>query len=574
MPRSEAGQCKDVPGNLIPTGRRDFLHPVLENHDSRDRPTTCNVIGTADIAFCLETKFDTKSQELIEHQRRLWLLGLRSGQAKGQEAVSDVRFVERFADHGARPALVFPDGRTISYAELERRVAQGAAGLGAQKRLVAIEAERTEQAIVGYLSALRGCHTVALLPPGAPDQREQFEAQFVPDVVLRRVDDRWRQTEAAKPSGAAPHPDLALMLGTSGSTGKSRFVRLSTRAVEADAAAIGDYLGLGPQERAALLLPIHYSYGLSVLNSHLAVGASVYIAGKSAADAGFAEEMRQAGCTNIAGVPYTYELLEKTGFLTERLPELRFMTAAGGRMPPALVDTFRQKLAGEGKRFFVMYGQTEATARIAYVPPESLADNADCIGLAIPGGTLELVDEAGKPVLKPDQPGELVYRGPNVMMGYAESRADLARCDEVEALHTGDIATCDANGFYRIVGRTKRMSKIAGLRINHEAIEVALLQQGISATVVGDDQMLRVAVTSAVADERVVRAAMSASGLSALQVEVRRIGVVPRLASGKVDLARSAPAFRSASATKDGDAAIRPCRRVSPGVLSASGAVC
>ncbi|MGE3364005.1 MAG: AMP-binding protein [Rhizobiaceae bacterium] len=405
-------------------------------------------------------------------------------------------FVDAFAAYGERPALLFAGAAAISYAELNRRVCRLAGELGPAKRLIALEAEKSEQAIVSYLAALKGGHAVALLPPGCGQALEAFDADFAPDIVFRRADGRWRRIDAAHGLKDDLHPDLAVLLATSGSTGKSRFVRLSGSAIEANAGSIGAYLGLGQDDRAALILPFHYSYGLSVLNSHLAKGASVYVGGKSAADAGFAQEMREAGCTNISGVPYSYELMEKTGFLKEDLPGLRFMTVAGGRIGPELAETFRRRLAARNQQFFVMYGQTEATARIAYVPPESLAGNTDSIGIAIPGGNLRLIDEAGEAVAQAGEAGELAYRGPNVMMGYAECRADLARGHEVEELRTGDIATCDEHGFFRIVGRAKRISKIAGLRINHEAVEAALARQGIAATVLGDDERLRVAFTA------------------------------------------------------------------------------
>jgi len=402
-------------------------------------------------------------------------------------------FVDTFAAYGDRPALRFAGAGALSYAELDRRVRRLADELGPAKRLIALEAEKSEQAIVNYLAALKGGHAVALLPPACRDALESFEADFAPDTVFCRLDGRWRRIDAAGGAKGDLHPDLAVLLATSGSTGKSRFVRLSASAIEANAVSISQYLGLEQDDRAALILPFHYSYGLSVLNSHLAKGASVHVAGKGAADAGFAQEIREAGCTNISGVPYSYELMEKTGFLKEELPALRFMTVAGGRIGPELAETFRRRLAARNQRFFVMYGQTEATARIAYVPPGSLAGNTDSIGIAIPGGSLRLVDEVGEGVTALGEAGELAYRGPNVMMGYAQRRDDLARGHEVDELRTGDIATCDEHGFFRIVGRAKRMSKIAGLRINHEAVEAALARQEIVATVLGDDERLRVA---------------------------------------------------------------------------------
>jgi acyl-CoA synthetase (AMP-forming)/AMP-acid ligase II len=447
-----------------------------------------------------------------------------------------VEFVDDLAAFGETPALVASGRPAISYAELDRRVAETAREFGNAKKLIAVEAEPSEHAIIAYLAALRGRHAVALLPRGDGEAMDAFVDDFLSDAVCRRVDGRWRNV-VGNGSPSELHPDLALLLGTSGSTGKSRYVRLSARAVNANAASIACYLGLTPADRAGLILPFHYSYGLSVLNSHLAVGASVHLAGKGAADAGFADEMRAARCTGIAGVPYSYELMDKTGFRDAELPDLRFMTVAGGRIEPALAETFRRHLAVRGKQLFLMYGQTEATARIAYVPPKSLAGKLDSIGIAIPGGSLRLLDEDGAQVEEAGQAGELAYRGPNVMMGYAESRSDLARGNEVEELRTGDIATRDAHGFFRIVGRRKRFSKIGGLRINHAGIEHALAAKGIVAAVAGDDRRLVAAVSSSHRESETARIMAAASGLTPLHVTARKVEALPRLATGKIDYA-------------------------------------
>lgn len=443
-------------------------------------------------------------------------------------------FVDGLARHGEAPALLFPGRPAISYAELARRVAAVAGELGTERKLVAVEAAPCEHAIIAYLAALAGRHAVALLPSGDAGAMEEFRRTMAPDAVCRRVDGRWRNTVGKRARGGL-HPDLALLLGTSGSTGKSRFVRLPAAALDANARSIAEFLGLRADDRAALILPFHYSYGLSVVNSHLAAGASIHLAARRAGDAGFAAEMREARCTNIAGVPYTYELLDQTGFRESDLPELRFMTVAGGRIDPGLAERFRRHLSAAGKRLFLMYGQTEATARIAYVPPESLAGNLDSIGIAIPGGALRLLDEQGTPVERAGEVGELAYRGANVMMGYAESRDDLARGHEIDELRTGDVAVRDAHGFYRIVGRKKRFSKIGGLRINHAAIEHALAAAGATAAVAGDDRRLIAAIVPPFSRARVMGTILAASGLTALHVELREVDALPRLGSGKID---------------------------------------
>lgn len=466
-------------------------------------------------------------------------------------------FTERFESFDSNPALIFPDREPISYAELARRVAVQACKFGGEKSLISVVAEPSEHAVIAYLAALHGGHAVALLPPCKPSVLDDFVADFAPDGMCRRADGRWRcMMEPGCPSGSL-HADLSLLLGTSGSTGKSRYVRLSAGAIQVNASSIASYLELEERDRAALILPFHYSYGLSVLNSHLIAGASIYFPRRGASDAGFAQEVRDADCTNISGVSYSFEQMDRAGFLQHELPALRFMTVAGGRTPPDLAVTFHRHLADRQKRFFMMYGQTEATARIAYVPPHRLEGNVGSIGIAIPGGSLRLVDDSGNPVETPGQPGELVYSGPNVMMGYASQRSDLAKGAEIAELRTGDVATRDKNGFYTVIGRLKRMSKIAGLRLSHEAIEAALDQAGIAAAVVGDDDRILASVTSGHSDQQVLPALMAATGLPRPHLEVERAQSLPRLASGKIDYASVRARLQN----------IR--RQTNPGVLTA-----
>ena len=190
--------------------------------------------------------------------------------------------------HGDRPALV-PSGRPpIGYAELDARVAAFAARLGDGKRLLALEAAPCPEAIVAWLAALRAGHAVALLPPDDPAAWGAFRDRFRPELGYRRAAGGWR-LEAEAPPGAPLHPDLALLLLTSGSTGHGKAVRLSAAALAANAASIAAYLGLTAEDRAALVLPLHYSYGLSVLNSHLAAGASVWLPDRAILDPGFVD---------------------------------------------------------------------------------------------------------------------------------------------------------------------------------------------------------------------------------------------------------------------------------------------
>ncbi|RUT98337.1 AMP-dependent synthetase, partial [Mesorhizobium sp. USDA-HM6] len=248
-----------------------------------------------------------------------------------------IDLVSEFAHGEQRAALVFADGRTLSYGELGSLALRFASQLGqGKKQLVAISAEASEHAVAAYLGALRAGHAVAMLPPCDNRLWDDFLADFQPDFTYRPVGGRWRLVAGARPGRDVEplHPDLALLLMTSGSSGAAKAVRLSYGNLESNARSIAAYLELSSSERAALVLPLHYSYGLSVLNSHLIAGGSILFPSVSVMNGDFLRIIADGGCTNLSGVPYSYELLERMRFRDARLKALRMMTVAGGQLSP------------------------------------------------------------------------------------------------------------------------------------------------------------------------------------------------------------------------------------------------
>ncbi|MGE3874447.1 MAG: AMP-binding protein [Parvibaculaceae bacterium] len=430
-------------------------------------------------------------------------------------------------------ALRFGADHALTYADLARRIELLAPALGEKKRLIAVEGRNSEHAIIAYLAAISRGHAVALLPPGRERLWQEFCEDFDPHLTFRERGGRWR-LEAREQAKAELHPDLALLLATSGSEGRAKWVRLSAGNLAANARSIASYLGLAANDIAALGLPMHYSFGLSILNSHLSAKASVSIICKSIIDRGWLDDMVKTGCTNFSGVPHSYALLEQIGF-RQCSHGLRFMTCAGGRLSPDLVGKYAGHMRDKGGEFFAMYGQTEATARMAYLPPGKALDFPDCIGIAIPGGDFHLIDEKGERIGKANEVGELVYSGPNVMMGYAATAADLRRGSEMTVLKTGDLALRTEAGLFKVTGRLKRFSKIAGIRVDHSALEEVCLARGMEAAVIGDDKHLTLFHASRRADEEIVGLASTATGLPARYFAATRIAALPRLDSGKVD---------------------------------------
>jgi acyl-CoA synthetase (AMP-forming)/AMP-acid ligase II len=457
------------------------------------------------------------------------------------------RFAADLARHGARTALIGDSG-ALTYEQLAARVTDVAAQLGTARRLVLLEAAHTVEAVVGYLGALTAGCPVLLVPPTAT---ASLTAAYDPDVVLL-AGDRWGVRERRAESAHELHPDLALLLSTSGSTGSPKLVRLSHDNLHANATAIADYLGIRPTDVAATTLPMGYCYGLSVLNSHLDRGATVVLTELSVVDACFWELFREHRVSTLAGVPHTFDLLDRVGFAELDLPSLRYVTQAGGRLAPDRIRRYAELGRRCGWDLFVMYGQTEATARMAYLPPELALTRPGCIGRPIPGGSFALdgVDADGV--------GELVYDGPNVMLGYATSRDDLALGRTVERLRTGDLARRHDDGLYEVVGRRSRISKVFGLRIDLARVEEQLTALDVPACCVGGDGELVVVAQCGTGDaSRVATRAAGIAGLPVRAVRLVPVAALPRLENGKPDLRAAAqlaaPAPASAPGTPTGD---------------------
>ncbi len=363
-----------------------------------------------------------------------------------------------------RIAVIDAEGQAHSYATLLARVTQQERELAAlgTRTLGFMLCENRLSDLVLYLACLRLGHVPLLLAANTrPEQLTALKARYQPLWISSHGE---LQVQCGPP-GAELHPSLGLLLSTSGTTGSPRLVRLTREALQANAASIASYLSLEPRERPITSLPMHYSYGLSVINSHLLVGATLVLNTDSVFSVDFVQRMREHKVTSLAGVPYLYQMLHRTAFFKQDLPALRTLTQAGGRLDEKLTRLVAEHVLVSGRRFFVMYGQTEACARISYVPPSQLTSKLGSIGLPIPGGALNIDADSG----------ELIYRGPNVMMGYAERRADLARGDDCQGrLPTGDLGRVDEDGFFYITGRLKRFIKVSGNRIGLDEVEQAL----------------------------------------------------------------------------------------------------
>jgi len=331
------------------------------------------------------------------------------------------------------------------------------------------------------------------------------------------------------------HKDLALLLTTSGSTGSPKFVKLTYKNIIANAESIAEYLNINRQERPITVLPMHYSYGLSVINSHLIKGATILLSSNSITEKDFWTFLKTSGATSISGVPYTYQILKRLRMERMDLPELKTMTQAGGKLSPELVSEFADYTKKTNKRFFVMYGQTEATARMSYLPCDKALEKNKSIGIAIPGGKFSIIDTQGNNIDTPETAGELIYQGDNVSMGYAETKKDLSAGDiNSGILHTGDLAMFDQDGFYYLVGRLKRFVKIFGNRINLDRIEEIVKKMTPDCACTGTDDNIIIYLTDPDIKDEIKNSVSQKSGIHPSAIIVRIIHEIPKNTSGKI----------------------------------------
>ena len=463
--------------------------------------------------------------------------------------------LEELADH-SRGLFDSGDRHFVTYGEILRRVISFQRLLGSgRKKLVALFCDNSVASIVAYLAAIREGHATMLLNASSdPKLKLRLCELYSPEMIVSvggslcpadgydtTIEDRVAVSRAKNPHGGHISPETALLLSTSGTTGSPKLIRLSHQNLQSNASSIAQYLGITHSETAITSLPLSYSYGLSVLNSHLLAGSNVVCTNASLMAKEFWSDFREQKCTSFAGVPFSYSMLERLRFERMDLPSLRTMTQAGGRLDADNVRYFAQIAKRKGIRFFVMYGQTEATARISYVPWERLEEKTSSIGIPIPGGNLRLVKD-GVEVTAPGQTGELVFTGPNVMLGYAESRACLSKGDELGGtLSTGDLGSQDEDGYFYISGRLKRFIKIHGLRLSLDEVEKMLESAlGCTTACAGNDDHLLVVVESDIQADatEALNQIVSLYKLHHSSVRVRLVTELPVTASGKKDYQR------------------------------------
>lgn len=422
-------------------------------------------------------------------------------------------FFDRNEQFKNNTACICDDGSVYTYEQLWN-LGDELIGKSDGRKLVLLQVSNDVESLAAYLAHLRAGNPVILMSRDADSS------------IVEGMKDTYHLSDD---SAENIYPDLALLLSTSGSTGAQKLVRLSYENIQANCSSIVEYLGLTCDERPITTLPMEYTYGLSVLHSHLAVGATIILTNRTLFDSEFWNLVEKHEATSMAGVPYTYAMFDRLKLTTMNLPHLKTMTQAGGHLKPELQEKFAKWAAGTGRKFFVMYGQTEATARMSYIPPDRCLDKPGSIGIPVPGGRMEIVED------------EIIYYGPNVSLGYATCREDLAKADENKGrLETGDMGYVDEEGYFYITGRKKRFIKLQGKRISLDQIQDVLSQEypDRDIAVTGeDDKKIAVwiaGIEQADFESEVQKLFEGKWAIRSRMVSVKSIDKIPRNSSGKI----------------------------------------
>lgn len=452
----------------------------------------------------------------------------------------------------ANVAMIDENEQSIRYADIQMFI-EKISNVCGQRDVVLCLCKNTFGSIIGYLAFVE-LHIVPILLEASIEKSlmkkvsinyepyyiwapEEMHFQEYCECISFLGYRLWKKREAKV---HIIHPNLAVLLSTSGTTGSSKMVRLSYDNLFENAYSIVDYLEISQSERPITVLPMCYAYGLSIINSHIISGATLLVTTKSIIQKKFWKMAINYKATSFSGVPYTYQMLERMHFCEWDLPCLRTLTQAGGKIPEKLQCLFAEYAATQGKKFIIMYGQCEATARISYLPSEFAKLKMGSIGKAIPKGKLYVVNETGKKIEESGSIGELLYSGPNVMMGYAESVLDLKLGDvQGDFLLTGDIGYFDESGFYYIVGRKKRLIKLFGKRISLDELENYLKDNcGVSCVCIEKNEKLLIYLTDirqkVVVEEELIKILK----IPAMALCVQEISEIPRNSSGKIQYSK------------------------------------
>lgn len=426
-----------------------------------------------------------------------------------------------------KTALENASGEKVSYGQLRDCLS---AEPGPSRRLILFS--NSIPAVESYMRGIANPGQIFLVSPRTPPEkiREMVDAFLVEQVegplqVLTTLFDTvqvaggdWGIAMTGALSEQRRSKRITVMMGTSGSTGSSKFVRLDSSALWTNASGISERLGLNQDDVAITALPLSYSYGLSVLNSTLVQGGRVVLGDFDLLSRDFRNVLDTKKVSHLSGVPQSHEMYSRLGIFDHPPRSLKSVTQAGGRLSPEKVRSFALGLSAWGVGFFPMYGQTEATARMTILDSSLAADYPDSVGTVLPSGMIT----AGSP----GSSDEIVYRGPNVMLGYANPGLDDFEQDECSGqLFTGDTGEL-VDGLLFVKGRLKRIIKISGARLDLDFVEESL-RKVCEVAVVGSDERLH--VLAATSNEKVISELLEVMGKMEIRRRDVKVSLIPQI---------------------------------------------
>ncbi len=449
---------------------------------------------------------------------------------------------------GDRPALIDNEGGHLTYRELAEQMNETGSRV-ASRSLIFILCKNTVSSVAGYLGFVEhDAVPVTLSSNIDKDLLNNLIDIYAPAYVWTPAEEEYRfgyeriheySGYSLLKTGYPIYPlndMLQLCMTTSGSTGSPKLVRYKKGNLEANARNVALAFGWTDRERPVCDLGMQYTMGLNVINTHLYVGATLILTTYNLMSGDFWDYIKKEGATNFTGVPFSYDILWRLHFDRMDLPDLATLSQGGGKLTDARFMQLAEYAQRTGKRFIASFGTTETAARMACLPPELALSKTGSIGRAIPEGELFLTDETGNILTDAVAEGELCYKGPNVTMGYALCREDLAKGDEFNGeYHTGDLARRDEDGCYYITGRLARFLKLLSYRVSLDQCECLIRQElGTDCACTGTDRCMNIYITD---EERKEDVLELISGKIKLYRNLFRVIPVPEIMrneSGKI----------------------------------------
>jgi len=449
-----------------------------------------------------------------------------------------------------RVALKDNHGDSVTYAELHG-LAKACACDVASRELVFCLCKNTVASAAGYYAFYENSDVALLLDVALPSEMlASLVSEYFPAYIwvpcARDFDGKtvlsFKDYHLIKTGCTSPplNSDLSFLLATSGSTGSSKLVRHKYGNLEHNAEVVSEAFGWDENERGICQLPMHYTMGLSVINSILNVGGTALLCDTGLASGEFWDFFKNEQATSFTGVPFSYEILLKMRFQKMDLPHLKTICCGGGKLSEESFKKLADYASVTSRRFFSTFGATETSARCAYLSPDLACEKLLSVGRAFRDGELLLIDKNGQVISSIEAEGELVYRGKNVTMGYSKTHEDLTKGDEWnEEYVLGDIARRDSDGCYYIVGRTSRFLKIYGRRVSLDTTETLIGSKfGIDCVCAGTDTRMEIFVTMGGAECDIIQLLVDKTTLPKAVFSVFVVDEIPRMSNGKADYAR------------------------------------